>query len=45
MKDQQLNDNEISIGMEILKFIESKKETGASAIELLVKDRYKMRLL
>lgn len=33
----QLDDNEMSIAMEMLKFIESKKEIGASAIELLVK--------
>ncbi|KAG4077748.1 hypothetical protein HA402_011177 [Bradysia odoriphaga] len=34
MKTHQLDDNEISIAMEMLKFIESKKEMGASSIEL-----------
>lgn len=33
----EFNDSEISIGMEILKFIESKKEVGASNEELLVR--------
>lgn len=33
----EFNENEISIGMEMLKFIESKKEVGASNVELLVR--------
>lgn len=36
MKNHQMNDSEVAIGMEIIKFIESKKEIGASNIELLV---------
>lgn len=38
MKSHRLNDVEITIGIEILKFIESKKEIGASNVELLVYD-------
>lgn len=36
MKNNQFNDIEISTGIEILKFIELKKEIGASNRELLV---------
>lgn len=32
----QLNDDEIATGIEILKYIEMKKEIGASSLELLV---------
>lgn len=38
MRVHQLDDSEIAIGMEMLKFIESKKEVGASSIELLVRN-------